>query len=220
MVDLKAVCKTCSQIEDELKPRKLINRLPDIDMWMICDKDNMAQVASELKDKLDGSGFETSDIDPVKTIYDMVDIVESIKQGKTPDRHLPIDTHLIDKVSMRELICGIPDILEYSEKKNVIPNLNIRPLSLRKSWQQDDEGYNFVHDYLSSLTAFNWDEDLKNDLDETRRYIAQKYSMDKLYDFLIQTGPSSVRRRHETPGLKEAFERRVESWKEDNDREL
>lgn len=220
MVDLKTVCKQCPNIHDELKPRKLINRLPDLDMWMICDKEDLAKVANELKGKLEANGFTTSDVDPVKTIYDMVEIVESIKGNKMPDKFLPIDTHLIDKVTMHNLICEIPDILEYCTSHDQVPHLEVNPLSLRKSWQKDDVGYNFVHDYLSSLTVFNWDEDLKHDLDETRQYAAKKYSMDQLYDFLIKTGPSSVQRRHETPELKEAFERRIESWKEDNDREL
>ena len=31
---------------DSLKPRKLINRLPDLDMWIVC-KDGKVEVAQE-----------------------------------------------------------------------------------------------------------------------------------------------------------------------------
>ena len=41
MPDLKQVCKPCLWMEDELKPRKVLNRLPDVDMWMICDSENV-----------------------------------------------------------------------------------------------------------------------------------------------------------------------------------
>ncbi len=39
--DLKQICKPCPKIDGELKPRKIINRLPDIDMWMVTPKDNV-----------------------------------------------------------------------------------------------------------------------------------------------------------------------------------
>lgn len=37
MPDLKKLCKPCPNTIDELKPRRIINRLPDIDMWLVCD---------------------------------------------------------------------------------------------------------------------------------------------------------------------------------------
>jgi hypothetical protein len=58
------------------------------------------------------------------------------------------------------------------------------------------------------------DPKIQQALNETRREIAKKYSLDQLYQFLLQTGPDCVARRHKTPELKEAFAKRIESWKE------
>ena len=214
MPDLKQICKTCPEIANALKPRKVINRLPDLDMWMICDKDKIAEGANILQTKLLENGFRTSDVDPVQTIFNISTIVEDLQKGNMPDKKLPIDTHIIDNVTLYELICEIPDKLDYCFRKDEIPYLPIHPLSLRKTWQKDDVAYNFVHDYLSSFTDFDIDKDIKAALDETRKYVANKYSLDTLYKFLLQTGPDSVARRHKTPGLKEAFEKRIDSWKE------
>ena len=74
--------------------------------------------------------------------------------------------------------------------------------------------YNFVHDYLSSFTEFDFDPKLQKVLDETRQYIAKKYSLDTLYKFMLQTGPKFVANRQKAPGLRDAFDRKIESWKD------
>ncbi len=214
MPDLKTICKICPNIENELKPRKLINRLPDLDLWMVCDENDMANAANHLASQLEYFGFNTSDIDPVKTIFELTEIASSLKRNEMPTKNLPIDTHLIDAATLYSLICEVPDKLDYCLKNNEVPLLPIHPLSLRKFWQKDDCAYNFIHDYLSSFTEFEMDPKIQQSLNETRREIAKKYSLDQLYQFLLQTGPDCVARRHKTPELKEAFAKRIESWKE------
>lgn len=46
--DLKQICKPCPNIDNNLKPRKLINRLPDLDMWVIAENGRVNEVAQEL----------------------------------------------------------------------------------------------------------------------------------------------------------------------------
>ena len=65
-----------------------------------------------------------------------------------------------------------------------------------------------------SFSEMQMDPEIQKVLNETRKEIAKKYSLDQLYEFLIKTGPDSVARRQQTPGLKEAFAKRIESWKE------
>lgn len=48
MPDLKKICKPCPNVPKELKPRKIINRLPDIDMWLVCDDGSIEQAQTEL----------------------------------------------------------------------------------------------------------------------------------------------------------------------------
>lgn len=214
MPDLKQICKICPGMENALKPRELIKRLPDLDMWMVCSDDEILKVAEKFKEALYVGGFKTSDIDPVATIYDMQEIVTSLRNDKMPKKKLPIDTHIIDNVSLYTLVSRIPDVLDSCYRHETVPYLPIHPYSLRKTWQKDDAAYNFVHDYLSSFTEFDMDPKIQEVLNETRQYIAKKYSLDQLYKFLLETGPSFVANRHKAPGMKEAFERRIESWRE------
>ena len=66
MPDLKQICKTCPNIENELKPRKLINRLPDLDLWMVCDEEDIKTASGLLASQLQEFGFTTSDVDPTQ----------------------------------------------------------------------------------------------------------------------------------------------------------
>lgn len=213
MPDLKQICKPCPNMENELKPRKVMNRLPDLDMWMICEDGKTYEASKELTVLLDAYGFHTSDVNPVQTIVDVEEIVADIKAGVMPKKLLPIDMHIIEYSAIKSLIGKVPAVLGQAVNNKQIPYLPIHPLSYRKVWQYDDTAYNFIHDYLSSFTAFNIDDNLRNLLESTRNNVAGSFSPEQLYEFLIRTGPDSVARRHKTPELKTIFEERVESWK-------
>ncbi len=212
--DLKQICKVCPEMEDSLKPRKVINRLPDMDMWMICEQKDLDHAKENLAKTLAQYGFRPSDINPIKTIYEIEQVVQSLKKGEVSKIKLPIDTHIIDRVTLYNLINQVPDKLDYCIKHDKVPFLPIHPISLRKTWQQDDTAYNFVLDYLCSFTELELDPKMQSALDDTRYEIANKYSTDKLYNIMLQTGGDSVRRRQETPELKKSFEERIESWLE------
>lgn len=213
MPDLKQICKICPNIEDALKPRKVLNRLPDIDMWMIC-KDNYISVAKEeLVTLFHKYNLHPSDINPIQTIDDVSEIAENLENEIMPEKLLPLDAHIIGYSTLSELIKQVPSVLKQAMIDNQVPYLPIHPLSYRKIWQYDDAAYNFVHDYLSSLTEFNLDDDLQQLLLETRSVIANNYTFEQLYNYLIKTGPESVKNRHKTLELKDRFKERIESWK-------
>lgn len=214
MPDLKQICKTCPGMDKALKPREIMKRLPDLDMWLVCSDSDILKVANNLKEALYKNGFKTSDVDPIATIYDMQEIVTALREEKMPKKKLPIDTHVIDNVTLYTLICAIPDTLDHCFRHDKIPYLPIHPYSLRKDWQKDDAAYNFVHDYLYSFTEFNFDPKIQDALNETRTYIAKKYSLDTLYKFMLETGSKFVVNRQKAPGLREQFDKRIESWKE------
>lgn len=213
MPDLKSICKPCPHIDKELKPRKIINRLPDIDMWMVC-KDGYIDVA---KDELSALFYQynihPSDIDPIQTIDDMSKIAEDLKNGIMPTKQLPLDAHIIGYETIASLIEQVPTILQQATEENKIPYLPIRPLSYRKVWQYDDEAYNFIYDYLSAFTEFSFEDSLQQTLTKTRSIVASSYSFDQLYDFLIASAQDSNKRRFKTLELKDRFRERIESWK-------
>ena len=211
MPDLKTICKICPNMDDGLKPRKVINRLPDLDMWMVYDKPEFEAASQNLQKALEQHGFRTSDVDPVSTIEEIVAMAETLKSGEMPSTKLPIDTHLIDKATLYTLISAVPDKLDHCHSRGLTPFLSINPVSLRKKWQYDDNGYNFIHDFFSSFTEFNFDQDLQEILDETRKYVAKKYSLDTLYSFMYESGPDSAKRRFQ--GIdKGVFAQKIESW--------
>lgn len=213
MEDLKGICKPCPNMDNELKPRKIINRLPDMDLWIVSESKDNKELQETLIKLYKENNIQPSDLNPLNTIKDIEEITRDLKNGKMPSKFIPLDAHIIDKKTLYELIEKTPYELKKSIENKTIPFLPIHPLSYRKKWQYDDTAYNFVHDYLSSLTEFNFNGDLKNILMETRKYIAETYSMEQLYNILLASGPESVKRRHKTLELKNCFEERINSWK-------
>ncbi len=213
MPDLKALCKPCPKIVDALKPRKIINRLPDIDMWMVCEDGYTDVVKDHLQRLLKENGFRTSDVDPIRTIGEILQIVDSLKKGKDPEFLLPLDAHIVERSYLANLIENVPSALRESKEEGTVPYLPIHPLSLRKTWQKDDVAYNFIYDYLSAFTGYNFNGNLKELLIETRRKITEEFTTEELYDFMLQAATPANKRRMKEKSLQLVFERRVDSWK-------
>lgn len=211
--DLKQICKPCPKIDNELKPRKIINRLPDIDMWIVSGKNNVEQTKDEMIKLFDSFDLYPSDTDPIKTMQDMISISEDIKNGIMPNKSLPIDAHIIDKETLIDLIVAVPKTLTESINKNA-PYLPIHPQSYRKKWQYDDEAYNFIFDYLASFTPFNCDCDIMEALVDSRKKIASDFTNNELFKFLYAAATDAARRRFECKTLRKIFDARVETWRE------
>jgi len=212
MYDLKHVCKPCPNMDDELKPRKLMNRLPDLDMWMVCKDGEIENAEEQLAEMLEAFNIHTSDVDPIQTIKDMEEISEDIKNGKMPNKFLPIDAHIVEYSEIKELIEQVPEILKSARITGLTPYLPIHPRSYRKEWQYDDEGYNFIYDFLSAFTEFDLEDSLNEALKKSRYNVAKEYNTDELYNFLIQSATAPNKRRNETPELKKKFEKRINGW--------
>jgi hypothetical protein len=214
MPDLKTKCKVCEKTENELKPRKVINRLPDMDLWMVCRADEIENSKQTIITRLRENNLFTSDVDPIQTITDVEEIANDLSHNRMPEKYVPIDTHIIDYDTLLSLIEQIPATLERAMATGEIPYLPIHPISYRKNWQKDDEPYNFVHDYLSSFTSFNFEPTLREKLENTRKIISKLYTIDELYNFLLMSGPDSAKRRNECPALRKSFEKKVLEWRQ------
>ena len=213
MPDLKQICKPCPYIPERLKPRKIINRLPDFDMWLVCQDGQIEQAQDELSALLEKHRISTSDIDPLSTIDSLSQITQLLKQNKMPKIFLPIDPHIIEYSKLRDLILKVPYILEQAITNNQIPYLPILPRSYRKTWQYDDEAYNFIHDFLSSFNEYNFDDELSEILNHTRYTIANNYTNKQLYKFLLQSGTASAKKRLSTKELKRIFDSKMNNWR-------
>ena len=213
MPDLKTICRTCKQMDDTLKPRKIINSMPDIDLWIVCENGKIEETKEKLLYLFASSQMTPSDINPVQTIEDIGEITSDLKAGIIPRKWLPLDTHIIDYDTFYTLIEQLPAIIEEAKRTGKIPYLPIHPFSLRKKWQQDDEPYNFVQDFLLSLTDFDFEINLKQVLEKTREILAKTYTIDELYEIMLSSGPESVVRRQKTKQLESSFKERIKSWK-------
>lgn len=212
MPDLKQICKPCPNIDNELKPRKIINRLPDLDMWLVCGDGHLEKAQRQLSRLLERYGIHTSDVDPLQTIRDMDEIIGDIKNGVMPTKYLPIDGHIIEYSKLQKLIARVPETLRFASENNIRPYLPIHPKSYRKTWQYDDEAYNFICDFLGSFTEFNLPTQLIQQVQRTREIVAQDFSAQELYNFLLQSSTEANRRRFSEPALKDRFFRKVQAW--------
>lgn len=214
MPDLKKICKPCPKMPNELKPRKIINRMLDIDMWLVCQDGCTEKAQEELAKLLKKYRMRTSDEDPILSIEEMSQISRMIKEGKRPKIYLPIDVHIIEYSKLKELINQVPEVLERSHQEGINPYLAIRPISYRKQWEYDPEGYNFIYDYLAAFSEFNFCKEMQEELDKTRARIAGLYSTEELFEFLIQSSSPANARRFQNVELESYFEKRIINWKE------
>lgn len=215
MPNLKTICKRCPDVHKKLRPRKIINRLPDIDLWMVIEDGYEEVTKKKLIDLFEKNNLHTSDVDPVSTINKVYEIATLLKEGIMPSEYIPLDTHIISYDNLYSLIDTTPKEIETSKKEDKIPYLPILPESLRKTWQYDDEAYNFIHDYLYALTEYNFESNLLKRLKETRKELADKYSNGELERLAILTGSDSVGRRQQNYILKKRFDERINLWKEE-----
>ena len=213
MPDLKKICKPCPNMIDKLKPRKIINRLPDLDMWLVCEDGGVKIAQEELSNLLRIYNMHTSDVNPLSSIKDISEISKLLKSGIVPNIFLPIDTHIIEYSKLKELIETVPQILREAKQNKIRPYLPIHPKSYRKQWQYDDEAYNFIYDYLSAFSAFNFPKELQQSLDNSRLDVVSEYREDELFEFLMQSATESNFRRFQSTQLESYFTKRIKGWK-------
>lgn len=212
MPDLKKLCKPCPNMDDGLKPRKVINRLPDLDIWMICEDDKVNEAKEELVRRFSEENLYASDIDPLRTMSDFVSITSDLINGKMPSKYLPLDVHIIEYKKFKEILKTAPLAINNAIKNGDVPYLPIQPHSLRKKWQYDDEAYNFILDYLFSFTPFRIG-DLSILLEDTRNVVLSFFSEEEIEELFRSIAPDSVLRRFETVDLQESFRKRIRGWK-------
>ena len=213
MPDLKKICKPCPNMLDSLKPRKIINRLPDVDLWVVCEDGGTEKAQEEMTKLLGSIGMCPSDIDPITSIGDVERIVNMIKEGKMPNNFLPIDAHIIEYSTIKSLIESVPSELKRAKERGVVPYLPIHPKSYRKKWQYDDEAYNYIYDYLSAFTPFNFSEELQQTLEESRKKVISDNTPEQLFDFLLASATKANFRRFQSIELENCFMNKVIGWK-------
>lgn len=225
MPDLKSICNPCPKVIKGIKPRKIINRLPDIDMWLICEDETLERAQEELSQQLDRIGMKPSDVNPIKSIEDVDEIAKLLGMGIMPTTFLPVDAHIIEYSRIKELIENVPVELNNTKQNSITPYLPIYPISYRKKWQYDDEAYNYIYDFLSAFTEFDFPFELQGSLKASRRQVATEHTEMELLDFLKFSATEANFRRFQEEALERIFINKVREWKKairdeyDNERE-
>ena len=200
MPDLKIICKPSQKIDNSIKPRKVINRLPDLDMWTIAEDGKTSEVSAQLARALQVSDIYPSDISPYKTILEFTNISKDITEGRMPSKFLPIDTHIVEASQLKELIEKVPETIRNAKRTNTRP------------WQYDDTGYNFIFDFLFSFNIFTQNKELLDAIKKSRITIANENTPEELISIIYSISNPSVQRRMETIEIQEALKERFTSW--------
>lgn len=212
MPDLKRICKPCPNMLDTLKPRKIINRLPDMDMWVVCEDGGTEKAQEEMTKLLSSIRMCSSDINPISSIEDVEKIAAMLKEGKMPNSFLPIDAHIIEYSTIKRLIEQVPEELRSARKTGAVPYLPIQPKSYRKNWQYDDTAYNYIYDYLSAFTPFDFTDELQQALDESRKKLIDEYTPEQLFTFLLHSATPANFRRFQSVELEDCFIKKAKGW--------
>lgn len=205
--NLKVYCKTCAELPDALKPRKVINRMPDLDIWCVAEKRTTERICEELSSLLAQTSLTTSDVNPLQTFKDFKEIVLAIQSGEMPTKHLPMDIHVVEEGILNNLIEKVPYSIDAGNL-----DLLIYPYSLRKTWDYEAEGYNFIYDFLVAFSDLGLPKKTQKKIYESRKKLAERYSPEELYAIAMKIAVDSAKRRYETEQLKEVFMRKVEKW--------
>ncbi len=214
MPDLKQICKPCPNMINELKPRKIINRLPDLDFWAICEDGKLEETSNEILKYMKIFNMDSSDNNPLRTIRDVREIADDLENHKVPNRYLPMDVHIIEKSKLKQLIKQVPEVLMETKKSNgSIAYLPIHPLSYRKNWQYDDTAYNFIFDYLFSFTVLSADKELVDLNRETKKKVANNFTNEELIDIIKSVASEGQRRRMNNERIMEVLNKKFDLWR-------
>lgn len=214
MTDLKHFCKPCPRVDDELKPREIISRIPAINMWMICEDDALVDAQNTLSYLFEENNLHSSDANPLRTIREFGEINLTLGKGKMPTTMLPINVHIIEYSKFCELVELVPSLLQQTVESGmeIAPYLPIQPVSLRKSWQYG-EVHNFILDFLYSMTPIQLEGELDDKLWEVRRLISRVFTEEEFLTMFKLMASKTTKRRFETPQLQKVYAERTSSWK-------
>lgn len=203
--DLKTFCKPCDSVD--FKPRDIFKALPDLDFWVIVDPQDepLETIEKIVEERVENAGFYTSDRDVAQAVDSTLFVMRTLQRGNTPTARLPLDLHVVTKDQLLACMNEVPQALA---QKVTVP---ITPRSWHVEWEDADAPYDFVKDFLFSMTAQDWqDEDLWASL-RTARHSARALIGDNIVAAVSAAAPKEARQL-ESPEVQDCLKRRVAEW--------
>jgi hypothetical protein len=203
--DLKSQCKPCDAVD--IRPRDIFKALPDVDFWVVADDDEtpVSEFEQAVEDHVEREGFYVSDKDIAQAFDDTIHVMKALKRGNMPPTRLPLDLHVVTKKQMLNRLGKVQKTLKRGEM------LPISTRSLHKQWESSDEPYDFLKDFLFSMTPGDWpDAELQTAL-FTSRKAAKEHIGSKIVEIVSGMAEKEARQLGATP-LQECLVQRIRSW--------
>ena len=197
--DLRSVCSNCDRVNPDIKPRKVLKMLPDMDILIVLrsvDDDTLHDIQTTLNKE----GYVQSDISIKNALESIKDVLSSLKNGKNTNSKIPIDLHV---VSYKQFNAAFNQI-QNGEKAL------IKSKALHMTWEDYDLPFWF--DFVFSATELgSLDEELKDKVLELRKIIKRNYSEDELINELRKNYPRA-QRILDTKEIEISLRNKIKSW--------
>ena len=205
--DLKKYCKPCDSVD--FKPRDIFKALPDLDYWVVVDdapETKLRRQEKEIQECARAAAFESSDSNIIQTLETTRYAMETVLRGFQPGAMLPVDMHIITKVELLECLKATPDAIRKGRA------VSIAPRSLHKVWEDTNEPYDFIKDFLFSFTPHTWnDNELLEALSSARREVHDLIADNPIK--AVSDRAEKEKRQLEAPGVAQCLKERINSWK-------
>ena len=205
--DLKKYCKPCDSVD--FKPRDIFKALPDLDYWVVVDdapEIKLRQQEKEIQECAQAAAFESSDRNIIQTLETTKYAMETVLRGIRPGAILPVDMHIVTKTDLLNCLSSTPNAIQAGNA------VKIAPRSLHKTWENTSKPYDFVKDFLFSLTPHTWkDNELLEALSSTRREVYDLVADDPIK--AVSDRAEKEKRQLEAPGVARCLRERIKSWK-------
>lgn len=204
--DLKQICRPCDVVE--LKPRDVFKALPDLDFWVVVEKNNPA-IEAQVELRANQAGFYPSDVSVYRSINETQRVLKAINRGEKVNSRLPVDMHVVTREELYQGLAGL-DRMAKDNSMNFVP---MQPRSLHVKWERADTPYNFVQDFLLALTEAGMEDNLQAEIMKRRRLLAASYTNGQLFHKIFDTDAKSARQLS-NPAMMKILAGRLNGWRE------
>jgi len=198
LTDLISVCKNCSLVGEEIKPRKILATIPDLDMLLIL-KDVNEAILEKVKNILHFTGYKQSDISIKDSFRNTKKVLEDLKNNKESTSKLPVDLHVLTYTQFIDIISQITK----GEKSR------IKCPALHMIWEKHDLQIWF--DFVFSMQEIDVTPELREVLLKSRKELKGYWGEDKLVDAIKNYYPR-IQRIFQTKEVEIALRDKIKKW--------
>lgn len=196
--DLISVCNNCKLVGEEIKPRKILATIPDLDMLVILNEADQATL-EKVQGILHSKDYKQSDISIKDSFRNTKKVLEDLKNNKESTSKLPIDLHVLTGSQFKEIASRIAK----GEKSR------IKCPALHMTWENHDLQIWF--DFVFSMKEIDLTSELREVLLKSRKMLKESWGEDNLVDAIKNYYPR-IQRIFETKEVEIALRDKIKTW--------